>query len=55
MPGTDRYDKFFGGEKGSAAKALASMKKTYGPKGGERVFWGTVEKRKRRKSPRRWW
>ena len=55
MPGLERYNQYFGGERGSAQKTLEAMQKTYGKKGGERVFWGTVEKRKRRKSPRRWW
>lgn len=48
MPGLGRYDKFFGGTRGSADKTLAAMKKTYGPKEGEAVFWGTLAKRKRR-------
>jgi hypothetical protein len=50
-----RYDRLFGGP-GSAQKALDSMKRTYGRTGGERVFYGTVEKRKhqRRKARKRW-
>ncbi len=44
----ERYDKFFGGEKGSAEKALRSMKRTYGRKDGEHVFYSTVAKRKRK-------
>jgi len=43
-----RYEKFFGGGRGSAAKALESMKRTYGSKDGETVFWATIAKRKRR-------
>jgi hypothetical protein len=43
-----RYDKFFGGERGAAAKALAAMKKTYGPAKGEQVFHATVIKRAHR-------
>jgi hypothetical protein len=42
------YDKFFGGEKGAAAKAHANMRATYGPKDGEAVFRATVAKRKRK-------
>ena len=44
MP-VSRYDKHFGGHPGDADKALASMKKTYGPKKGEAVFYGTIAKR----------
>lgn len=48
----NRYDRFFGGERGSAEKALQSMKRTYGRKDGETVFYATVAKRKRKtKSP----
>lgn len=43
-----RYNKYFGGGRGSAKKALDSMKKTYGPKKGETVFHATVAKRERR-------
>lgn len=52
MPGLSRYDKLFGGAKGAADDALAAMKRTYGRKDGEQVFWGTVAKRKRRTKPR---
>lgn len=48
MPGNGHLDKLFGGERGSADKVLASMKRTYGRKDGETVFWATVAKRKRR-------
>jgi hypothetical protein len=48
----DRYDKFFGGVRGSAEKALASMKQTYGRKDGETVFYATIAKRKRRTKPK---
>lgn len=44
MPLT-RYDKFFGGTRGAAEKALASMKRTYGPKKGQTVFDATIAKR----------
>jgi hypothetical protein len=42
------YDKYFGGEKGAAAKAKASMQQTYGRKDGEHVFYSTVAKKKRK-------
>jgi hypothetical protein len=45
-----KYDKQFGGKKGSAAKAKRAMKKQYGPKKGEQVFYATVNKRKSKKS-----
>jgi len=44
----NQYDKYFNGTRGAAAKALASMKKTYGPKKGEQVFYGTIAKRERK-------
>jgi hypothetical protein len=44
-----RYDHLFNGP-GSAEKTLASMRKTYGPKKGETVFYATVAKRERRRS-----
>jgi len=43
-----RYDKYFGGQRGAAEKALSSMKKTYGPKEGQTVFDATIAKRKRK-------
>lgn len=46
MP-VSRHDKYFGG-RGSAAKALASMKKTYGPTKGQKVFEATIIKRQQR-------
>ncbi|HET7047867.1 MAG TPA: hypothetical protein VFI54_06305 [Solirubrobacteraceae bacterium] len=48
-----RYDKLFGGDRGAAEKALEAMKRTYGRKDGEAVFWGTIAKRKRRGERRR--
>lgn len=39
-----RYNKFFGGGRGAAKKALDAMKQTYGPKKGEQVFWGRIAK-----------
>jgi hypothetical protein len=49
----ERYDRFFGGTPGAAQKALESMRRTYGRKDGERVFYGTVAKRRRKASARR--
>ena len=48
MGSLSRYNKFFGGEPDSAERALASMKRTYGRKDGENVFWATIAKRKRK-------
>ena len=51
------YDHLFGGKPGAAEKARGSMRKTYGAKHGDEVFWGTVRKRERKakmvRSPRR--
>lgn len=42
-----KYDKYFGGKKGSAAKAKASMRKTYkGKDKAEQVFYALKNKRK---------
>ena len=41
-----RYNKAFGGSKGSAEKAHAAMTKEYGAKKGERVFYATVNKKR---------
>ena len=41
-----RYNKAFGGSKGSAAKAHAAMVKEYGEKKGESVFYATVNKKR---------
>jgi hypothetical protein len=49
MP-TAKYDKFFSGKPGSAAKAKASMAKQYGHEKGEKVFYATKNKRKGGKS-----
>ncbi len=40
------YDKEFGGQPGSAAKAKKSMAKEYGSKKGEQVFYALKNKRK---------
>jgi hypothetical protein len=51
-----KYDRLFGGP-GSADRALASMKRTYGAKKGETVFYATVAKREhktKRKGGIRW-
>lgn len=43
-----RYDKHFGGKRGAAQDLLTKLKRTYGPKQGEQVFYGMVAKRERR-------
>lgn len=48
MPGLGRYDKLFGGERGSAERALEAMKRTYGRHDGQTVFEATIAKRKRK-------
>lgn len=47
-----RYDKYFGGKRGAAEEARSAMKRTYGSKDGEHVFWARVAKAKRRSKPR---
>lgn len=49
----NRYDRYFGGTRGSAERTLAAMKKTYGPKKGETVFYASVAKRERRDKRKR--
>jgi len=44
----NKYNKFFGGKKGSAAKAMAAMKDEYGDEKGERVFYATKNKKKKK-------
>lgn len=42
-----KYDKYFGGEKGSAAKAKRAMQKTYSSsEKAEQVFYALKNKRK---------
>lgn len=41
-----KYDRHFGGKKGSAAKAKEAMEDEYGEEKGERVFYATKNKRK---------
>ena len=41
-----KYDKFYGSKKGSATKALESMKEQYGPDRGTRVFYALANKRR---------
>ncbi|HEX6461115.1 MAG TPA: hypothetical protein VF032_19520 [Thermoleophilaceae bacterium] len=41
-------DKYFGGVKGAAEKAFASMQRTYGRKDAEHVYKATIAKRKRK-------
>lgn len=47
------YDKYFGGQPGAAAKAKASMQRTYGRKDGEHVFYARVAKAKHQKKTAR--
>lgn len=42
-----KYNKAFGGKKGSAAKAKKAMESQYGKEKGERVFYATKNKRLR--------
>ncbi len=42
------YNNYFGGKKGSAEKAHSAMKKEYGEKKGDKVFYATKNKRKSR-------
>jgi hypothetical protein len=48
MSPLNRYDKYFSGKPGAAAETLASMKRTYGAKKGETVFYATIAKREHR-------
>ncbi len=43
-----KYNRFFGGQKGSAAKAKSAMEKTYDQEKGERIFYATKNKRKKK-------
>ena len=47
MP-VSKYNSAFGGKKGSAEKALESMKKEYGEKKGTAVFYATKNKRSKK-------
>lgn len=42
-----KYNAYFGGKKGSAAKAHAAMVKEYGSKKGESIFYATKNARKK--------
>lgn len=44
-----KYNKFFGGKKGSAMKAKSAMAEQYGAEKGEKVFYATKNKRKKKK------
>ena len=44
----NRYDKFFSGKSGSAAKAKGAMAKQYGAEKGEKVFYATKNRNKKR-------
>jgi hypothetical protein len=41
-----RYNKAFGGKKGSAEEAHAAMVEKYGKERGEEVFYATINKRR---------
>jgi hypothetical protein len=41
-----KYNKYFGGKKGSAEKAHSAMVQEYGSEKGERVFYATKNKHK---------
>lgn len=43
-----KYNKQFGGKKGSAEKAHSAMVSEYGPEKGEQVFYATKNKRKKK-------
>jgi len=45
-----KYDKFFSGKPGSAAKAKTAMAKQYGSEEGEKVFYATKNRNKKRGS-----
>jgi hypothetical protein len=45
-----KYNEDFGGKQGSAAKAMASMQRTYGKKKGKSVFYGTKNKHEKGES-----
>lgn len=42
-----KYNKYFGGKEGSAAKAKSAMQQEYGEKKGESVFYATKNKNKK--------
>lgn len=42
----EKYDRYFGGKRGSASKALEAMQRQYGDKRGESVFYALVNKRR---------
>lgn len=44
-----KYNRYFGGKKGSAAETLAAMIRRYGEKKGRSIFYATVNQRKRKK------
>lgn len=53
MGSLSRFDKFFGGERGSADKTLQAYKRTYGSRDGQTIFDAKIAKLKRRARPRR--
>lgn len=52
MPRASRLDKIFGGKPGAAEETRAAMRKTYGAKDGDHVFFARIAKSKRRAKPR---
>lgn len=47
-----KYDREFGGKRGSATKAHAAMVRQYGAEKGERVFYATKAKNAKRRRKR---
>jgi hypothetical protein len=41
-----KYNQYFGGKPGAAAKTKAALTDEYGPKKGERIFYALKNKRK---------
>ena len=52
MP-VSRYNEFFGGKRGSAAKARKRMHESYGREDGEHVFRAVIAKKRKRKGKAR--
>jgi hypothetical protein len=46
MSPLSRYDSAYGGKPGSARKALASMRETYGKEKADRVFYAKVAQKR---------
>jgi hypothetical protein len=52
MPRRSALDKIFGGKPGAAQDARAAMRKTYGAKDGDHVYFARIAKSKRKTKPR---